>query len=152
MAGLFQLTDSIVDELGGDAALAKGVIDELSKGVEYDLYKAREEQQETARINRIEHGSTEMGRLRMRVPETAYHYWGQRLGYQCWKDKRFLAEYERDNASAKVAYRRKMMVGVDGFKPSPSAEPVAVTDRRAAGLTDEEKSARWKSTNRKGGA
>jgi hypothetical protein len=38
----------------------------------------------------------------MRVPADAFHYWGQRLGYECWEDEQFLREYERDNPQVKV--------------------------------------------------
>ncbi|MEM6911059.1 MAG: hypothetical protein AAF555_05695 [Verrucomicrobiota bacterium] len=31
------------------------------------------------------------------VDESSYHYWGQRLGYSCWKDKRFVREYFKEN-------------------------------------------------------
>ena len=32
----------------------------------------------------------------------AYHYWGQRLGYDCWNDKAFVEEFLRDNPESKV--------------------------------------------------
>lgn len=31
-----------------------------------------------------------------------YHYWGQRLGYDCWNDPQFVKEYLRDNADSRV--------------------------------------------------
>jgi len=31
-----------------------------------------------------------------------YHYWGQRLGYECWDDKQFLSEFLRDNENCRV--------------------------------------------------
>jgi len=43
-----------------------------------------------------------LGRVRMMIDLTAYHYWGDRLGYQCWKDREFLREFERDNADVRV--------------------------------------------------
>jgi len=43
-----------------------------------------------------------LGRLRLSVNPVAFHYWGRRLGYECWRDKQFLREFERDNASVRV--------------------------------------------------
>jgi hypothetical protein len=43
-----------------------------------------------------------VGRLRMEIEPTSYHFWGQKLGYQCWKDGTFLREYERDNPACRV--------------------------------------------------
>jgi len=43
-----------------------------------------------------------VGRLRLRIDPYTYHYFGQRLGYDCWKDKQFLNEFERDNPSSRV--------------------------------------------------
>ena len=31
-----------------------------------------------------------------------FHYWGQRLGYECWDDPEFLREYLRDNPDSRV--------------------------------------------------
>jgi hypothetical protein len=31
-----------------------------------------------------------------------YHYWGQRLGYECWDDPTFVNEYLRDNPESRV--------------------------------------------------
>lgn len=31
-----------------------------------------------------------------------YHYWGQRLGYECWDDPEFVREYLRDNPDSRV--------------------------------------------------
>ncbi|MDR1280299.1 MAG: hypothetical protein LBK99_05710 [Opitutaceae bacterium] len=32
----------------------------------------------------------------------SYHYWGQRLGYECWDDPQFMREYLRDVPAARV--------------------------------------------------
>ncbi len=42
------------------------------------------------------------GEVKMQVHPMSYHYWGQRLGYQCWRDGQFVAEYLRDNPEARV--------------------------------------------------
>ena len=36
------------------------------------------------------------------VHPVSYHYWGRRLGYECWDDKSFVREYLRDNPAARV--------------------------------------------------
>lgn len=43
-----------------------------------------------------------LGRPRLELDSFAYHYWGQRLGYKCWRDPQFLKEFERDNPDARV--------------------------------------------------
>lgn len=45
------------------------------------------------------------GEVKMMIHPTSYHYWGQRLGYECWDDKKFCAEYLRDNPAARVKSR-----------------------------------------------
>lgn len=45
------------------------------------------------------------GEVKMSIHPTSYHYWGQRLGYQCWDDKQFCREYLRDNPAARVKSR-----------------------------------------------
>lgn len=54
-----------------------------------------------------------LGRPRLEVDTFAYHYWGQRLGYQCWRDEAFLREFERDNPDCRVQSRgtREIQVG-----------------------------------------
>lgn len=42
------------------------------------------------------------GEVTMTIDPTSYHYWGQRLGYQCWSDATFCREYLRDNPYARV--------------------------------------------------
>ena len=53
-----------------------------------------------------------VGELKARIPEQAFHYWGLRLGYECWQDKQFLNEFIRDNPEVAVKNRMKRtMVG-----------------------------------------
>jgi hypothetical protein len=42
------------------------------------------------------------GEVSLMIHPFSYHYWGQRLGYQCWEDGAFLREYWRDNPEARV--------------------------------------------------
>lgn len=43
-----------------------------------------------------------VGRLKARIPVQAWHYWGLRLGYECWEDNQFLEEFLRDNPETAV--------------------------------------------------
>lgn len=43
-----------------------------------------------------------LGRLRMEIDPTSFHYWGQRLGYDCWKDQDFLRRYEQQVPECRV--------------------------------------------------
>ena len=45
------------------------------------------------------------GEVTMQIHPTSFHNWGQKLGYQCWEDKQFCAEYLRDNPAARVKSR-----------------------------------------------
>jgi hypothetical protein len=38
----------------------------------------------------------------MMIDPISYHYWGQRLGYECWDDAQFIREYKRDNPESRV--------------------------------------------------
>lgn len=42
------------------------------------------------------------GEVRLMIHPMSYHYWGNRLGYQCWSDPGFIHEYLRDNPEARV--------------------------------------------------
>lgn len=42
------------------------------------------------------------GEVSMMIDPYSYHYWGQRLGYQCWSDPQFKREFLRDNPEARV--------------------------------------------------
>src|SRR6266404_2685791 len=45
------------------------------------------------------------GEVKMQIDPYSYHYWGQRLGYRCWQDPEFVAEYLRDNPEARIRNR-----------------------------------------------
>lgn len=36
------------------------------------------------------------------IDATVFHYWGHRLGYECWDDNQFLHEMRRDNPDTRV--------------------------------------------------
>ncbi len=43
-----------------------------------------------------------MGRLVGEIPTASYHYWGKKIGYECWSDKTFMREFFRDNPECAV--------------------------------------------------
>jgi hypothetical protein len=51
-----------------------------------------------------------VGEMVARIPLSAIHYWGQRLGYDCWNDEEFVREYIRDNPEVAVNNRIKRTV------------------------------------------
>lgn len=38
----------------------------------------------------------------MLIDPISYTYWGDRLGYECWDNDQFVAEYKRDNPESRV--------------------------------------------------
>ncbi len=48
-----------------------------------------------------------VGELKARIPLSSVHYWGQRLGYDCWNDDTFVKEFIRDNPEVAVNNRIK---------------------------------------------
>lgn len=83
------------------------LIDEIAKIVRrqdsWEKFMARREQAAAARELGTERKSVNgLGRVRAEINPKSYHYWGQRLGYECWKDKKFLHEFERDNPDVRV--------------------------------------------------
>ena len=53
--------------------------------------QARVEAKQIAKFNKERHKSVEgLGQKIATIPGTAYHFWGQKLGYGCWNDKAFM--------------------------------------------------------------
>jgi hypothetical protein len=103
------------------SALPDEVRRELIQGEHFrrvaDMEDAWKRQDEIAR-EAGEHRSMDgLGRVRMMVDPTAFHYWGQRLGYQCWNDSQFLREFERDNPAVRVKCGGTRVM--TGWTPAP---------------------------------
>jgi len=100
-----------------------GVVEEFRKGRHarevQTLLKAPRLQDMVARSHGIGDRSTEgLGRVRMAITPEAFHYWGRRLGYECWRDKQFLNEFERDNPSVRVKQGgTRIQTGYRGYVP-----------------------------------
>jgi hypothetical protein len=108
-------TNTLITSVGEDVAME--VLKEFHAGhvVKQTLAKARQEAIGAA-TSRIEHVASEaLGVHVAEIDAMAYHYWGQRLGYQCWKDKQFRQEYLRDNPGARV--KTTFRTRGKGFKP-----------------------------------
>ena len=89
------------------SALPAGVVNELIKGRlakdALTLAKAQENQYRVAREGGTEWSSLDgLGAPTLNITAEAYHYWGRRLGYACWKDKQFLREFKRDNPACRI--------------------------------------------------
>lgn len=65
------------------------------------MQAAAQQQRELAKAGgermMMQHGETVFSVL----PEF-YHYWGQRLGYECWDNAQFVREFLRDNPEVRV--------------------------------------------------
>ena len=103
----------------------------LHKEMERELINGWRMRESVAKAESIQHGHFDrfnearevagIGRKIAQIPADAYHYWGQRIGYECWKDKQFMKEFLRDNEQCAVRnYVKKTVVqgtvfGADGF-------------------------------------
>lgn len=95
-------TQCLIDSVGEGVAM--NVLTEFHRGevVKQTLAKVRQERVAAANA-RIEHVASEtVGRHIMDIDAMAYHYWGKRLGYECWKDPQFRREYMRDNPEVRI--------------------------------------------------
>lgn len=107
------------------SALPPAVVDEFRKGRHarevQTLLQAPRLQDLVARSHGLGERSVDgLGRVRMVITPEAFHYWGRRLGYECWRDKQFLHEFERDNPAARVKQGgTRVQVG---YRPSRQLE------------------------------
>jgi hypothetical protein len=100
--GVAGMIASALDDV--PVALKQAVINEFRKGYQKEMVKAEINHQKIAQTNKVvKRNSIEgIGRLRMSIDPTLYHHWGQKYGYDCWRDNQFLREVERDNPEVKV--------------------------------------------------
>jgi len=90
------------------------VLDELVRGRLFQRVEAEKEQRLMAAAMG-ERYHTDYGEVTMQIHPTVFHYWGQRLGYECWDDAQFCREMCRDNPELRVRSRsRKISVGFGG--------------------------------------
>ena len=105
----------------------EGLSDEMTSLVGAALRKRLLREHDSARVSqsegvagaaRRESHTTSFGQHKARIEPTSYHYWGKRLGYGCWNDRKFMKEYLRDNPESRVksAGGKKAQVGYGGKK------------------------------------
>ena len=114
-----------LDDLPGD--LRSQVVNEFKSGYRKEWVNAGIQQKKIAKQTSINDFKSVdgIGRLRMRVDPTLYHYWGHKLGYGCWKDSQFLREVERDNPEVRVkSGGTRLQVGFEGAKRSSQKFPL----------------------------
>ena len=116
--GISTLISNAVEDLPGD--IRKQVIEEFKTGHKKEWVNAGIQQKRIAKDSQRDVRSIDgIGRLRMRVDPTLYHYWGHKVGYACWKDAQFLKEVERDNPEVRVrSTGTRLQVGFSGAKRS----------------------------------
>jgi len=118
------IQENIIVPGAGD--LTKEVIEELRTARNLEEVNASVRQRKLAQAEQVVSNGTRknlsFGRLRMRIAPEAYHYWGKRLGYECWDDQQFLREFERDNESVRINSRSEK---VSVLAPGPIHDPDA---------------------------
>jgi len=102
--------------LPGD--LPRQVIAEFTRGWNAQAFMLEREQKRMAAAPQVEAAHVDgLGAVTMQIPPDAFHFWGQKLGYACWKDRAFRREFRRDNPGVRVKSRsRNTCVRVDGFR------------------------------------
>lgn len=108
-------TSLLLEECGEDMAFE--VLREVQAGHVVQQVLAESRQALVAQANeRIERRVVEgLGQHIMSIDSIAYHYWGGRLGYECWGDEEFRREYMRDNPSVRV--KTEFAARSSGWRP-----------------------------------
>lgn len=57
-------------------------------------------------------------RASFRCPTNSYHFWGKKLGYECWEDAGFVHEFLRDNPQCRIQNEAFRMLS--GWTPGSS--------------------------------
>jgi hypothetical protein len=104
----------MIEQLPADVAVA--LDRELRLGWELDRALAERRRKGVGKVNgQVSRSVDGLGELTARIDNIAYHYWGKRIGYECWADKQFLKEFLRDNPEARVrSHGTKLQVGYNG--------------------------------------
>ncbi|SRR5581483_6087920 len=105
----------------------KDVLHELEFRRQQRIARAYQTQRRAAKQNgerRILRTPEGGGEIKFQIHPVFYHYWGQRLGYECWRDDTFVREMLRDNPEIRIrnADANKTVV-VDGLKGRKAARP-----------------------------
>jgi predicted metallo-beta-lactamase superfamily hydrolase len=89
-----------VEEIKVDGVdITKDVYSHFAEIESASLASAEKEQillmQAEKRVTNGERKNYSFGRLRMKICQPVYHFWGSKLGYEIWKDKTFLNWLEK---------------------------------------------------------
>ena len=105
----------------------EGLSDEMSALVAANLKGRLAREYQGSRVNQSSNIATQareeskhsaIGEQKARIDATSYPHWGQRLGYDCWHDRKFMKEYLRDNPESRVkSVSGKTQVGYGSNKP-----------------------------------
>ena len=79
----------VVMSLPGD--MSRAVLNEFRRGWRMTEVLAGIEQKQIAAAQPERTWCDGLGQMTLSIHPDAYHFWGQRLGYECWADKRFPA-------------------------------------------------------------
>lgn len=94
--------------------LRKQVQEELLHGWRLQEVEARKQAKQLAAFGHANPAQAieGVGQLVARIPPAAFHYWGTRLGYECWEDKQFMNDFLKHNPEVAVKNRvKRTMVG-----------------------------------------
>jgi hypothetical protein len=103
-----------------DGELSVQLEKELRNGWQKNRVDAAIDAKRAAKYTHMRHKSVEgLGQKIASIPTTAFHFWGQKLGYGCWEDKAFMREFLRDNPQCRVNSGGTKEISV-GWVPSSS--------------------------------
>ena len=86
-----------------DPSMASTLEAEFRRGWQMKRVKAEIDSKTASKYTQMRHKSVEgLGQKVASIPGDAYHFWGQKLGYDCWNDKQFMSEFLRDNPQCRV--------------------------------------------------
>jgi len=105
-----------------DPSLIPAMEAEFRRGWQMNRIQAEIDSKNSAKFTKMRHKSIDgIGQKVGSIPGQAYHFWGQKLGYQCWDDEKFLAEFWRDNPQCKVNSGGTKEISV-GWVPSTNVK------------------------------
>jgi hypothetical protein len=99
------------DGPGWSEEVDRGTLEVLHEHSLAQLELAKREQRLAASMGR-DRKILPNGEVEFQIHAAFYHYWGQRLGYECWEDAQFVKEFLRDNEDARVVnHSNKIIMG-----------------------------------------
>jgi hypothetical protein len=94
---------------------------EFRRGWQMRRVNAEIQSKQAAKYTKMRHRSIDgLGQKIGSIPPDAYHFWGQKLGYQCWDDKKFIHEFFRDNPQCRVNSGGTKEISVGWVPPTSS--------------------------------